>query len=492
MTEEQEISEQEHVRRVKLNELRSCGYSYPNIHGVKTFASDARALAENGDTETTVVIGGRIMTVRIMGKAAFFNIQDGSGTVQVYLKKEEVGDEAFDAFKDLDIGDIVEVSAKPFITKTGEPSVHASSCRLLVKCLHPLPEKWHGLTDTETRYRQRYLDLIINAKSREVFVKRARIVSAIRSFLDSRGYVEVETPVLVVEASGAEAKPFKTYHNALGLDLQLRIATELPLKKLVVGGLERVYEIGRIFRNEGISTKHNPEFTSIEFYQAYATYDDLMDLTEELLEQLCTIVNGTSSATFREHQISFQRPYARMTMIESCYQFGGVDRKIDLSNIKGIHEAARQLNIPSALAAEDYGLALYELFDKGVEHLIINPTFITQHPLTISPLSRKSDTDPRFVDRFELIVAGMEIANAFSELNDPEDQAQRFQQQLLAKAAGNDEATAGDEDFITALEYGMPPTAGEGIGIDRLTMLLTNCDSIRDVILFPTQRPKKD
>lgn len=492
MSEQRELSEQEHVRRVKLNELRSRGYSYPNIHGVKTLALEARARAEKGDTESAVAIGGRIMTVRVMGKAAFFNIQDRSGTIQIYLKKEEIGDAAFEDFKSLDIGDIVEVHGKPFITKTGEPSVHAISCRLLVKCLHPLPEKWHGLTDTETKYRQRYLDLIINPESREVFIKRARIISALRSFLDTRNYIEVETPVLVNEASGADAKPFKTHHNALGLDLQLRIATELPLKKLVVGGLERVYEIGRIFRNEGISTKHNPEFTSIEFYQAYATFDDLMDLTEELLEHLCTVVNGSPTSTFKELQINFKRPYARMSMIEACHHFAGVDRACDLSQLRGVHDAARSLNIPSALATNEYGLALYELFDKGVEHKIIDPTFITQHPLAISPLSRKSDEDPRFVDRFELIVAGMELANAFSELNDPEDQAERFQKQLQAKADGNEEATAGDDDFITALEYGMPPTAGEGIGIDRLTMLLTNCDSIRDVILFPTQRPRKD
>ena len=492
MTEQRELSEQEHVRRVKLDELRSRSFSYPNQNSVNTLASKVLELATGGNESGELIVGGRIMTVRLMGKASFFNIQDRSGTVQVYLKRDEIGEEAFEEFKSLDIGDLVEVRGIPFITKTGEPSLHASGYRLLVKCLHPLPEKWHGLTDTETKYRQRYLDLIVSPETRAVFVKRAKIISGIRSFLDARGYIEVETPVLVNQASGADAKPFQTHHNALGLDLQLRIATELPLKKLVVGGLERVYEIGRIFRNEGISAKHNPEFTSIEFYQAYATYHDLMDLTEELLEQLCISINGSSTTTFRGQEISLKRPYSRMSMVEACYHFGGIDKKIDLLQLSGVHEAARVLDVPSALSSNDYGLALYELFDKGIEHQIINPTFITKHPLSISPLSRKSDTDPRFVDRFELFVSSMEIANAFSELNDPADQAERFRQQHLAKAAGNEEAAPGDDDFITALEYGMPPTAGQGIGIDRLVMLLADCDSIRDVILFPTQRPRKD
>ena len=436
-------------------------------------------------------VAGRIMAMRLMGKAAFCQIQDRSGRLQIYVKRDEIGQEEFQEFKKLDIGDIISASGKTFTTKVGEPSLSVSKLRLLTKCLHPLPEKWHGLTDIEKRYRQRYLDLIVSPESAEVFKQRAKIISKVRSYFDERDYVEVETPILSSVASGAAARPFSTHHNALDLDLKLRIAPELPLKRLVVGGLERVYEIGRVFRNEGISTQHNPEFTMLEFYQAYADYQDLMDLTEDLVKKICDDVIGSRKVKFGELEINFDGPWKRLSMEDSLYEIGGVSRDRDLSSIDGVREEARSRSLEHIAEMADYGKALAELFEELVEDKIVDPVFITKFPTSISPLSRPSDENPDYVDRFELIVAGMELANAFSELNDPEDQKARFEQQVQAKNAGDEEAMGYDEDYITALEHGLPPTAGEGIGIDRLVMLLTGSVSIRDVILFPQLKPSE-
>lgn len=482
-----ERSEQEQVRLQKLRGIQ--GYAYPNDVCVTALASEIRQLAESGaGPENKQTIAGRIMALRHMGKAAFFHIQDRSGRIQVYLKQDEIGAEAFEKFKTFDLGDIVECSGYPFKTKTGEPSLHAGSIRFLVKCLHPLPEKWHGLSDIETRYRQRYLDLIVTEESRDAFIKRSKIVAEVRRFFDERDYLEVETPVLTSLASGAAAKPFITHHNTLDMKLFLRIALELPLKRLVVGGLDRVYEIGRVFRNEGISTSHNPEFTMLEFYQAYATYHDLMDLTEELVVRLCDRVVGSRQVAFGEKQIDYTPPWKRLTMIDAIHELGGLPRSFDLNTQTGVKEAAKNFGVHGVEGAS-YGKTLFEIFDQKVQSAIVNPVFITQHPTEVSPLARPNLENPRFTDRFELFVAGIEMANAFSELNDSEDQRRRFESQLDLKNKGDQEAMDLDEDFITALEYGLPPTAGEGIGIDRLVMLLTGNTSIRDVILFPLMRP---
>lgn len=491
---ERERSEQETIRIEKLTALRANEYPFPN--DVSITASSAwviesidSELEKEPDLRTKNTLAGRIMSVRHMGKAAFFNLQDRAGRLQIYVRKDDVGDESFKAFKGFDIGDIVETSGYAFRTKTGEPSLRAQSVRLLVKCLHPLPEKWHGLTDVETRYRQRYLDLIVNEEVRKTFETRARIISSIRRFFDQRNYIEVETPTMNQISGGATARPFETHHNTLDLDLYLRIALELPLKRLIVGGLERVYEIGRVFRNEGISTQHNPEFTMIEFYEAFATYETLMELTEDLLSSLCLEIHGSTKIAYGDRELDFERPWKKLSVAEAVYDLAGVSREISLDSLEGVHEAAKSLGAEHVLEMSNYGEALYELFDEYAEDKIVNPTFITKFPLSVSPLARPSLADPRFTDRFELIVAGMEIANAFSELNDAEDQRERFLAQAQAKQAGDEEAMDYDDDFITALEYGMPPTAGQGIGIDRLVMLLTNQQSIRDVILFPQMRP---
>lgn len=484
-----ERSEQELVRREKLRALGESGvYPYPNDVKVTATSAQVKSWAERGE-KPTHTLAGRIMTLRLMGKAAFFHIQDREGRVQVYIKQDEIGAERYEEFRALDLGDIVECSGFPFITKTGEPSLHATSFRLLTKCLHPLPEKWHGLSDVETRYRKRYLDLIVTEESRDTFIKRSKIIAEIRRFFDEHEFLEVETPVLGSIASGAAARPFGTHHNALSLDLFLRIALELPLKRLVVGGLERVYEIGRVFRNEGISTDHNPEFTMLEFYQAYATYDDLMDLTERLVVRLCDKVVGSREIEFRGKLVSYEPPWPRLSMVEAIYQFGEIPRSVDLYTLDGVLSAAKSLGLEEVGAELGYGKALFEVFDQKIQERLTNPVFITQHPTEVSPLARPNVNDPRFTDRFELFVAGMEAANAFSELNDSEDQRRRFEQQLELKKGGDHEAMALDDDFVTALEYGLPPTAGQGIGIDRLVMLLTGSDSIRDVILFPQMRP---
>ena len=490
-----DLDEQSRIRFEKLAKLRERGYPFPNDTAVNATTQDVKRLVESEnaipeDSRSRITIAGRIMAFRLMGKAAFCSIQDRAGRIQIYVKKDEIGEDEFSEFKSFDLGDIVETSGYPFTTKTGEPSLHVTGIRLLTKCLHPLPEKWHGLTDVEVRYRQRYLDLIVNPDVQRTFQMRAKIISTIRKFLDERDYLEVETPAMTAIASGATARPFLTHHNTLDMKLNMRIALELPLKRLVVGGIERVYEIGRVFRNEGISTEHNPEFTMIEFYQAYATYEDLMELTEELFLRLCDDVVGSRKVEFKGMTIDFEKPWARYTMLEAIHIIGEVSRDFDLNTLSGVHAAASSLGFDDVCDITDYGLGLYEIFDRHVESKIINPTFITQHPFSISPLSRPNLTDPRFTDRFELMIAGMELANAFSELNDPEDQRARFETQARAKAAGDHEAMGMDEDYVRSLEYGLPPTAGEGIGIDRLTMLLTGQASIRDVILFPLMRPE--
>jgi len=492
MTEDR--TEQEQIRRQKLAAIKENGNPYPNDVRVNSSAAEARASAiqfkeTEIDARPELTIAGRILSIRQMGKGVFFHLQDVSGRVQVYAKKDDIGDELFSLLTSFDLGDIVEVTGYPFLTKTSEPSVHARTLRLLVKCLRPLPEKWHGLTDVEIRYRQRYLDLMVNPDVKSTFIRRAQLIAYIRRFFDARGYVEVETPVMNVVASGAAARPFVTHHNALDLELNLRIALELPLKKLVVGGIDRVYELGRVFRNEGISTHHNPEFTMIEFYQAYATYDDLMNLTEELIVGICDEIIGSRVIEFDGKTIDFTPPWKRLSMVESILELLDLPAGSELETREGIRKVANHLGHPDIGEIEDYGKAIYELFDRCVEDRIVNPIFITQHPTSISPLARKNLQDPRFTDRFELFVVGMELANAFSELNDPLDQEERFLEQLKAKAQGDEEAMALDEDFLRALEYGLPPTAGEGIGIDRLVMLFTGAASIRDVILFPTLRP---
>lgn len=443
-------------------------------------------------------LAGRVLAVRSFGKAAFLRVRDRSAELQVWVKKDRVGDPAFEVFKLLDIGDIVAAEGPATRTKTGELTLEARTFTILTKATRPLPEKWHGLTDVEQRYRQRYVDLVVTPGVRETFVRRARIVSGIRRFLDARGYLEVETPTLhkPEEAGGAAARPFETHHNALDLDLKLRIATELHLKRLVVGGLERVYEIGRIWRNEGIDRRHNPEFTSIEFYQAYATHEDLMRLTEELMHQLAVEVTGGPVVTFQGQAIDLTPPYPRVSMLEVGARALGLSPDDALAG-RGLAEAlaraaARENDSEGAWKLEQAakktpGEAVALAFEIFGEPQLPKdrPAFVVDFPLETSPLSRRRDADPRLVDRFELFVAGMEVANAFSELNDPADQRARFEAQMRAKAAGDEEAMPYDEDFVRALEHGMPPTAGEGIGIDRLAMLFTDSASVRDVILFP-------
>jgi lysyl-tRNA synthetase class 2 len=487
----EELSELLLQRRRKVDALWEAGINpYPNDFRPTHTSRDI--FAAYGDQEQveasrdTFAVAGRILARRSFGKAAFIQLQDRTGRLQLYVKKDEIGEEAFASFETLDIGDIVGAQGFPFRTRTGELSLHVKSIRLLAKSLLPLPEKFHGLTDVETRYRQRYVDLIVNPEVREIFIKRSRIVNLIRSFMTSRDFLEVETPMMQPIPGGATAKPFITHHNALDMELYLRIAPELYLKRLVVGGMDRVFEINRNFRNEGISVRHNPEFTMMEFYQAYATYEDLMDLTEELFCHVAEAVLGTLDFTYQGMEISFRRPWKRLTVRDAILEYGDIDaRHLDDRDLALAHAKEIGLDLPDDIG---YGRLVMEIFDEVVEQKLIQPTFITAYPTEVSPLSRKNDQNPDIVDRFELIVGGREIANAFSELNDPVDQKERFLAQVAAKARGDEEAHYMDEDYIRALEYGLPPTAGEGIGIDRLVMLLTDSASIRDVILFPHLR----
>jgi lysyl-tRNA synthetase class 2 len=482
-------------RRAKVDEFREQGINpFANDFSVShTAAQVTEAHAEHDaaaleSCEQEYALAGRIMARRDFGKAAFIQIQDRSGRLQVFVRRDEIGDETFQHFRKLDIGDIVGVTGRMFRTKTNELSLRAASLRLLTKSLQVLPEKWHGLTDVETRYRQRYLDMIVNPQVRDTFKKRSRIISLIRDYMVQHDFLEVETPMMQPVAGGATAKPFVTHHNTLKMDLFLRIAPELYLKRLVVGGFERVFEINRNFRNEGISIQHNPEFTMIEFYQAYATYHTLMDFTEKLICHVAQEVVGSLVIPYGGKEVDLTAPWDRLTLKESIVKYGDIDPAL-------LEDKAQALGYARSLGLEldeniGHGKLLTEIFDEVVEPKLWNPTFITEYPTEVSPLSRKNDANPEVVDRFELFIVGRELANAFSELNDPIDQKERFVGQLAEKEAGDEEAHAMDEDYIRALEYGLPPTAGEGIGIDRLVMLLTDSASIRDVILFPQLRPE--
>jgi lysyl-tRNA synthetase, class II len=480
------------ARRNNLAALRSGGI---DPFAVTRFAvtSHAREIAqEHADLkpeeeapEHVVGIAGRIISVRKMGRAFFADLEDRTGRIQVYLRKDALGDEAFAAFDQLDRGDLIGVRGYPFRSRMGELTVRVQSFTVLGKALLPLPDKWHGLVDVEKRYRQRYVDLIVNPEVRTVFVMRSRIVAALRRFLDERGFYEVETPAMLHVAGGAAARPFRTHHNALDIDLDLRIATELNLKRLIVGGLERVYEIGRIFRNEGIDTKHNPEFTMLELYAAYWSAADMLDFNEEMLAHLLASVHDGQTLEYGGETISFARPFARVGYFEALERWGCLKRE-ELLDPAGAQAILRRLGLPPS---PSHGHALDKIFESVVEPQLVNPTFVYDYPVAISPLAKRKEGDPELVDRYELFIAHMEVINAFSELNDPDDQRARFEAQMRERAAGDEEIPPPDWDFVTALEYGMPPTGGMGMGIDRLVMLLTNNTSIRDVILFPLQRP---
>lgn len=433
-------------------------------------------------------VAGRIMAMRKFGKAAFFTMADPSGKLQIYVRKDVIGDDQFSMFKKWDIGDIVGAEGHLFKTKTGELSIHARAITMISKSLRPLPEKWHGLTDVETRYRQRYVDLIVTPESRETFRKRVEIIKLIRAFLNDHGFMEVETPMMQPVPGGATAKPFKTHHNALDMDLYLRIAPELYLKRLLVGGFDRVFEINRNFRNEGLSTRHNPEFTMLEFYQAYATYHDMMDLTEEMISSICQAITGSMEISYQGTTVNLAPPWKRLTMEEALIEIGRIDPEI-LSDDEKIFALVKEKGIKLEKQAGS-GKAKTELFELLVEEKLVDPTFITSYPTEVSPLARRNEEDPTVTDRFELFITGRELANAFSELNDPIDQLKRFEKQIAERGDDDEIHPVLDSDYVRALEYGMPSAAGEGIGIDRLVMLLTDSPSIRDVILFPHMKPE--
>ncbi len=490
--------EQEQIkqRRAKLEKSRQDGRAFPTDFRRDVMAGELRAEYDSKHNETLeaqavrVKIAGRMMTRRVMGKASFCHIQDMSGKIQLYVTRDELADGFYnEQFKKWDIGDIVGAEGYLFKTKTGELSVKVDAIRLLTKALRPLPEKFHGLADQEIKYRQRYLDLIMNDETRETFFLRSRIISFIRNFLTKLEFLEVETPMMQSLPGGATARPFETFHNALDMNLFLRIAPELYLKRLVVGGFEKVFEINRNFRNEGLSTRHNPEFTMLEFYQAYAEYTDLMDLTEAMFRGIANDVVGQSKITYQDEQYDFAEPFQRFTVLESILKFNDGLKERDVDAIEPARKVAERLKIP---LKDSYGLGKtqIEIFEKTVEHRLMAPTFITAYPVEVSPLARRNDENPNVTDRFEFFVGGREIANGFTELNDSEDQAERFRKQVEEKDAGDLEAMHFDEDYIVALEHGMPPTAGEGIGIDRLVMLFSDSPSIRDVLLFPQMRSK--
>ena len=479
-------------RRQKAQELAELGVNlYANDFKPAHRICDVLAKNDNPDApleEGIKSVAGRIMALRKFGKAAFVQIQDETGRIQVYVKRDEIGVEVYQIFKKLDVGDIVGFGGALFRTQTGELTIDAATLKPITKSLRPLPEKFHGLTDVETRYRQRYVDLIMNPEVRDTFRKRVEIIRLIRDFLVNRGFMEVETPMMQAIAGGATAKPFKTHHNALDIDLYLRIAPELYLKRLLVGGFEKVFEINRNFRNEGLSTRHNPEFTMLEFYKAYASYSELMDLTEEMISWLAAEVTGSMEVTYQGRRVNLAPPWKRYTMDQALVQVGGLDPAV-LKDEQAVIKLARDKGIvlpPEAGA----GKAKTELFELLVEEKLINPTFVTAYPTEVSPLARRNEEDPSVTDRFELFVTGREIANAFSELNDPADQLQRFEKQIAERGEDEEVHPELDQDYIRALEYGMPPAAGEGIGIDRLVMLLTDSPSIRDVILFPHLKPE--
>jgi len=491
-----ETTEQMEVRRQKLQKLKDAGEPlYPNDfkpeHQSAGLRAEYGALPDErlAELPTNFSVAGRIMAIRSFGKASFFHLQDRKGRIQVYVRRDRVGDEAYKLFEQLDLGDIVAVWGKLFRTKTKELTIEAAGLKLLAKCLRPLPEKWHGLADVEARYRQRYVDLMVNADVKALFEQRSRIIRIIRRFFEERDFLEVETPMMQPIAGGAAARPFITHHNALNLELYLRVAPELFLKRLLVGGLERVFELNRNFRNEGVSVRHNPEFTMLEFYQAYATYDDLMKLTEELFVAIANEIAGGLKVQSGGHEIDLTPPWRRLPLADAVAEHAGASRADvdDAGKLQTIADA-KGLKIEPGLP---HGKLLVEVFERLVEPNLIQPTFIMDYPLEVSPLARKSEKNPALVDRFELYIGGRELANAFSELNDPADQRARFEEQAAARRAGDEEAQAVDDDYVRALEYGMPPAGGEGIGIDRLIMLFTDSASIRDVILFPLLRPER-
>ncbi|WP_025716854.1 lysine--tRNA ligase [Paenibacillus sp. 1-18] len=489
----EELSELLQIRRAKLDELRSLGIDPFGRKYIRTAEAggllskyDSLTKEELEEKNLEVSIAGRIMAKRVMGKASFAHIQDLSGRIQIYVRQDSVPEEQYKAFSILDLGDIVGIKGVLFKTKTGETTIKAQDIVVLSKSLYPLPEKYHGLKDVELRYRQRYVDLVMNPEVQKTFITRSRIIQSMRRYLDSLGYLEVETPTLHSIAGGAAAKPFITHHNALDMQLYMRIAIELHLKRLIVGGMEKVYEIGRVYRNEGVSTRHNPEFTMIELYEAYADYQDIMQLTENMVAHIAQEVLGTQHIQYQGHEVDLTPQWRRVSMVDAVKEVTGVDFGAQLSNEEA-HRLAKEHNV-KVEPHMTFGHILNAFFEEFVEETLIQPTFITGHPVEISPLAKRNEQDPRFTDRFELFVVAREHANAFTELNDPIDQRQRFEAQLLEREHGNDEAHEMDDDFIRALEYGMPPTGGLGIGIDRLVMLLTDAPSIRDVLLFPHMR----
>ncbi|KAF1678560.1 MULTISPECIES: lysine--tRNA ligase [Bacillus] len=491
----EELNDQLQVRREKMNQLRDNGIDpfgarFERTHQSQEVISAYQELTKEELEEKAieVTIAGRMMTKRGKGKAGFAHLQDLEGQIQIYVRKDSVGDEQYEIFKSSDLGDLIGVTGKVFKTNVGELSVKATSFELLTKALRPLPDKYHGLKDVEQRYRQRYLDLIVNPESKHTFITRSKIIQAMRRYLDDHGYLEVETPTMHSIPGGASARPFITHHNALDIPLYMRIAIELHLKRLIVGGLEKVYEIGRVFRNEGVSTRHNPEFTMIELYEAYADYKDIMSLTENLVAHIAQEVLGTTTIQYGEEQINLKPEWKRMHMVDAVKEATGVDfwEEVTVEQARG-YAKEHGVEIKDSMTV---GHIINEFFEQKIEETLIQPTFIYGHPVEISPLAKKNPEDPRFTDRFELFIVGREHANAFTELNDPIDQRERFEEQLKEREAGNDEAHLMDEDFVEALEYGMPPTGGLGIGIDRLVMLLTNAPSIRDVLLFPQMRQR--
>ena len=475
------------VRRQKLADLQAAGKNpfeimkYDVTHHSKEIKDNFEELEGK-----EVAVAGRLMFKRVMGKASFCNVQDLQGGIQAYVARDEIGVESYQDFKKMDIGDIVGIKGKVFATKTGEKSIHAEEVILLSKSLKPLPEKFHGLTDTDTRYRQRYVDLIMNEESKEVFIKRSKIISKIRSYLDGQGFMEVETPMLVSNAGGASARPFETHYNALSEDVKLRISLELYLKRLIVGGLEKVYEIGRVFRNEGVDTRHNPEFTLMELYQAYTDYHGMMDLTENLYRYLAEEVCGGTKIQYKDFEIDLGKPFERITMVDAVKKYSGVDFK-EIKTLEEARAAAEEHHVEYE-ERHKRGDILNLFFEEFVEDKLIQPTFVMDHPVEISPLTKRKPEDPDYVERFEFFMNGWEMANAYSELNDPIDQRERFKAQEKLLAQGDEEANTTDEDFLNALEIGMPPTGGIGFGIDRMVMLLTNSTAIRDVLLFPTMK----
>ena len=486
----QETSQQRLIRREKLAKLQEEG-SDPFRITRYLVDNDSANIKEHFDAleGSQVSIAGRLMSKRSMGKVSFCDLQDKSGRIQLYARKDELNEDEYNRFKKYDIGDIVGVKGVVFRTQRGEMSVRVVTCLLLSKSLLPLPEKFHGLTNTELRYRQRYVDLIVNPEVKRNFVIRSQFIKHVRDFMDRRGFIEVETPVLNTISSGATARPFITHHNTLDMDLYMRIATELPLKRLIVGGMDRVYEIGRIFRNEGMDPKHNPEFTTIELYQAYADFNDMMDLFEDLLSSAAQKILGTYQVEWQGEKIDLTPGWPRIPMHEAVKKYCGIDFMTITSDEEAV-AAAKSIGVELPETADKtWGNALYECFDQKVEEKLIQPTFITMHPVDVSPLAKRFPNDPRLTERFELFICRSEMGNAFSELNDPIDQRQRFQKQAELRNKGDNEAGMMDEDFLTALEYGMPPTGGLGIGIDRCVMLLTNSDTIREVLLFPTMKP---